>query len=184
FLKSLTIRSKPNLNVTLLTPEDRYIKERSSGMPWRKFDLHVDTTPIVIADADTVHNLPRDQSTTEAEIPIGGKQLTARALQFNTKNDFARARIDVWLDEELPPTEAPIAPVFSGRITVGTSPVSIRGVKSDYPLSIPPGEYTVNIRLANPGHERDEETVTQEIFNDELLERYEVIFRSVPKDSP
>lgn len=178
-LLALSLSDAPRAGVEILEAWKQYQKTRKPGTPNGKFVLSMDPAPVWLGSyrdyLEVVRSSRRkDLLFTRADYQRGGRRLNPTIIEFYTKDDPISIRVDIWLGSE-PKDKMDRTVVYADELQVTSNVVELWSSTDPYSLAVAPGLYDVRIMLAHRGHYERRILTERERFEQDDLERYEII---------
>lgn len=168
---SFRLLAEPRLEAEVPPAWKAYQATRKLSEPLAKFVLSNDA-PIRFGDPQRLRN--DWTSLSHDDLQRGGRQIASDLLEFCVKSNAIEVRIDVWLDKD-PAVKHGGEQLFRGTLQVHGPQLDICSFDDPMHLSVPIGDYDVDVALIN-GEQHDKEGLKEwQRFERDDLEHCEII---------
>jgi hypothetical protein len=168
-VRSFQLEGEPNLSRQVLPAWQEYQQQRRPGTPAAKFVLYMDPAPVLVGNVDQHFN----PIFSESQFARGGRSITPDLFEFYTRDDPISIRLDIWTEKRGDP--GPHEEVFQAPLQVSGDSLSVLSLDQQFSLPIAPGAYLARVILINRGIYPDAALPGREWFENEDLERYEIL---------
>lgn len=175
--KLLALKLHPNPDSDREVPPAwlAYQKSPIPEGPRGKFWIYMDPTPVFLSDTNAFDIDVDNPDMDVIDAPPG--QVLPHLVKFHVlEGDPTSIRVDVWVDRD-PPQSVERKSVFEGSLRLRREELIITAF-DQYQLPMSPGDYDVSISVTNLGHYHEMHRPVRRIFDDENIERYEVVLTS------